>query len=61
MEGPAIGIIVPRMDGYPITSVLRGIGEVLESKMELVIRVYNDGLAFRYRFPEGKDSLVVKE
>ncbi len=31
------------------------------SKMDLVIRVYNDGLAFRYRFPEGKDSLVVKE
>lgn len=31
------------------------------SKMELVIRVYNDGLAFRYRFPGSGDSLVVKE
>jgi len=31
------------------------------SKMELVIRAYDDGLAFRYRFPDGKDSLVVKE
>jgi len=31
------------------------------SKMELVIRAYNDGLAFRYRFPDGKDSVVVKE
>jgi hypothetical protein len=31
------------------------------SKMELVIRVYDDGLAFRYRFPDGKDSLVVQE
>jgi LacI family transcriptional regulator len=31
MKGPAIGIIVPRMDGYPITSALRGMGEVLES------------------------------
>jgi len=31
------------------------------SKMELIIRAYEDGLAFRYRFPEGKDSLVVKE
>jgi alpha-glucosidase len=31
------------------------------SKMELVIRAYDDGLAFRYRFPEGRDSFVVKE
>jgi hypothetical protein len=31
------------------------------SKMELVIRAYDDGLAFRYRFPAGKDSLVVNE
>ncbi|MBN9382505.1 MAG: glycoside hydrolase family 97 catalytic domain-containing protein [Chitinophagaceae bacterium] len=31
------------------------------SKMELVIRAYDDGLAFRYRFPDGKDSFIVKE
>jgi len=31
------------------------------SKMELVIRAYDDGLAFRYRWPEGGDSLVVKD
>ncbi|MDP4149990.1 MAG: glycoside hydrolase family 97 catalytic domain-containing protein [Bacteroidota bacterium] len=31
------------------------------SKMELVLRAYDDGLAFRYRFPEGKDSFVVRE
>ncbi len=31
------------------------------TKMELVIRAYDDGLAFRYRFAEGKDSLVVKD
>jgi alpha-glucosidase len=31
------------------------------SKMELVIRAYDDGLAFRYRFPEGSDSVVVKD
>ncbi|HTI89481.1 MAG TPA: glycoside hydrolase family 97 catalytic domain-containing protein [Puia sp.] len=31
------------------------------SKMELVIRAYDDGLAFRYRFPDGKDSIEVKE
>jgi len=31
------------------------------SKLELIIRAYDDGLAFRYRFPEGSDSLVVDE
>ena len=35
------------------------------SKLELIIRAYDDGLAFRYRFPEGssggKDSLIVKD
>jgi alpha-glucosidase len=31
------------------------------SKLELVIRAYDDGLAFRYRFPDGHDSLVVNE
>ena len=31
------------------------------SKMAVIIRAYDDGLAFRYRFPEGKDSLLIKE
>jgi len=31
------------------------------SLLELVIRAYDDGLAFRYRFPGGHDSLIVKE
>src|SRR5579872_920976 len=29
------------------------------SLLELVIRAYDDGLAFRYRFPGGHDSLIV--
>ncbi|HEY6899868.1 MAG TPA: glycoside hydrolase family 97 catalytic domain-containing protein, partial [Puia sp.] len=31
------------------------------SKMQLVIRAYDDGLAFRYRIVEGKDSFVVRD
>lgn len=29
--------------------------------LELVVRAYDDGLAFRYRFPDGKDSLVITD
>ncbi len=32
-----------------------------KQKMNLVIRAYNDGLAFRYEFPEGQGSVVVKD
>jgi len=31
------------------------------SRLELTIRAYDDGLAFRYRFPDPGDSVVVKE
>ena len=32
-----------------------------ESRMDLIIRAYNDGVAFRYAFPEGEGSYVVKD
>jgi alpha-glucosidase len=32
-----------------------------KSKFNVIIRAYNDGMAFRYEFPEKKDSFKVKE
>ena len=32
-----------------------------ESRLDLIIRAYNDGVAFRYAFPEGEGSYVVKD
>ena len=31
------------------------------SRLDLIIRAYNDGVAFRYAFPEGEGSYVVKD
>jgi hypothetical protein len=32
-----------------------------KAKLNLIVRVYNDGVAFRYEFPDKKGSFVVKE
>lgn len=32
-----------------------------KAKMNLIVRAYNDGVAFRYEFPEPKGSFVVKD
>jgi hypothetical protein len=32
-----------------------------KAKMNIVLRAYNDGVAFRYEFPEAKGSFVVKD
>ncbi|HVX00656.1 MAG TPA: glycoside hydrolase family 97 N-terminal domain-containing protein, partial [Candidatus Babeliaceae bacterium] len=32
-----------------------------KAKMNIIIRAYNDGIAFRYEFPEKKGSFVVKD
>lgn len=33
----------------------------LKTKLNLIIRAYNDGIAFRYTFPDKGDSLVIKD
>lgn len=32
-----------------------------KSKLDVIVRAYNDGVAFRYAFPEGEGSYVVKD
>jgi LacI family transcriptional regulator len=43
MEGPAIGIIVPRTEGYPILSALRGIEEVFGPRGYEVMITHSHG------------------
>ncbi len=44
------------------TEIVAGFGNQEGSRMDLILRVYNDGIAFRYEFPEeGKSGTVEEE